>query len=143
MKLIKLTKREVKYLQEFGKKGHRKARAIIRAKVLLLIHKGKKEKAIADILDISQRTVAYIKERYRNEGLESALEEKPRSGQPKKYSKKHEAEIIAQACTSAPKGRKRWTVRLLTKEVKKKKGFKAINRESVRLVLKKAKLSLG
>ena len=140
---IKLKKEERKFLENFIKKGTKKAREIARANVLLLLDEGWEVSEIAKIVKTHRQRIWRIKKRFLKEGLESTLEEKPRSGQPRKYTKKHEAEIIAQACTSAPKGRKRWTVRLLTKEVKKKKGFKAINRESVRLVLKKAKLSLG
>src|SRR5674536_366532 len=40
-------------------------------------------------------------------------------------------------------GRKKWTLVLLTEELKKKEGFETINKESVRLILKKAKLNLG
>ena len=47
------------------------------------------------------------------------------------------------ACTTPPAGRKKWTLVLLTEELKKKEGFETINKESIRLVLKKAKLSLG
>jgi putative transposase len=95
------------------------------------------------LLSINRSTVAQVKKRYAEKGVAYALEERPRSGQPKKYTKTHEAEIIAQACTKAPKGRKRWAVRLLAKELRKKNGLRSINRESVRLVLKKAELSLG
>lgn len=56
---------------------------------------------------------------------------------------KKKAEIIASACTTPPEGRKRWTVRLLAEEMKKQRGFKTINRESIRLTLKKATLNLG
>jgi transposase len=55
----------------------------------------------------------------------------------------YEAEIIAQACTESPDGRKKWTLALLTEEMRKKDGFETINKESIRLILKKAKLSLG
>lgn len=140
---IKLKKEERKFLENFIKKGTKKARAIARANVLLLLDEGWEVNEIVGIAKVHRQRIWRIKKRFLKEGLELSLEEKPRSGQPRKYTKKHEAEIIAQACTSAPKGRKRWSVRLLTKEVKKKKGLRAINRESVRLVLKKAKLSLG
>lgn len=140
---IKLKKEERKFLENFIKKGIRKAREIARANVLLLLDEGWEVNEIANIVKVHRQRIWRIKKRFLKEGLELTLKEKPRSGQPKKYTKKHEAEIIAQACTSAPKGRKRWTIRLLTKQVKKKKGLKTINRESVRLVLKKAKLSLG
>jgi len=108
-----------------------------------LVHGGMKELEIRNTLGISRSTVSCIKKRYREEGLESALAERPRSGQPKKYTNKHEAEIIAIACTRSPEGTKRWSLSLLTEELKKKNGFGTINRESIRLVLKKAGRNLG
>jgi transposase len=140
---IKLKNEERKFLQGFLKKGTKKARAIARANILLLADEGWETDTIAKMVKVHRQRIWRIKKRFLEEGLNSSLEEKPRSGQPKKYTKKHEAEIIAQACTTAPKGRKRWTVRLLSKELKKRNGFKTINRESVRLVLKKLKLNLG
>ena len=143
MEKIKLTEKEVEYLNNFVKKGRKSARELTRAHILLLVNDGKTEMEIKDTLRISRATVSNIKKRYRKEGLQSALAEKPRSGQPEKYTEKHEAEIIAQACTESPDGRKRWTLALLTEEMRKKDGFETINKESIRLILKKAKLSLG
>jgi len=140
---IKLKNEERKFLQEFLRKGTKKARAIARANVLLLLDEGWEVNTISKMLKVHRQRIWRIKKRFLEEGLNLALEEKPRSGQPRKYSKKHEAVIIAQACTQAPKGRKRWAIRLLTKELRKNKGLKSLNRESVRLVLKKAGLSLG
>jgi len=140
---IKLKKEERTFLQEFLKKGTKKARAIARANVLLLLDEGWEVNTIAKMLKVHRQKIWRTKKRFLEEGLTLSLQEKPRSGQPKKYTPKHEADIIAEACTKAPNGRKRWTVRLLTKELKKKRGFETINRESLRLVLKKAKLSLG
>jgi len=140
---IKLKSEERKFLTNFVTKGTANARTISRANVLLLLDDGREVNDIAAILKVHRQKIWRIKKRFSKESIQSTLEEKPRSGQPKKYTNKHATEIIAQACTSAPIGRKRWTVRLLTKEIKKKKEFKSINRESIRLVLKKAKLSLG
>ena len=140
---IKLEKEERKFLQNFLKKGTKKARAIARANVLLLADEGWETDTISKMVKVHRQRVWRIKKRYLKEGLKSALEEKPRSGQPPKYKEKHKAEIIATACTKAPNGRKRWTIRLLAKALKNKKGFENLNRESVRLVLKKTKLSLG
>ena len=89
MKRIELAEEEVKYLKEFTKKGQKSARALTRAHVLLLIHKGEKETTIAEILNISRATVPNIKKRYREEGLQSALTEKPRLGHPQKRHGKH------------------------------------------------------
>lgn len=140
---LNLKEEEHKLLQAYLKKGTKKARAISRANILLLLGEGWEINTISEMLKVHRQKIWRTKKRFFEEGLEKSLEEKPRSGQPRKYTPKHEAEIIAEACTKAPKGRKRWTVRLLAKKLKKMKGFKTINRESIRLVLKKRKLSLG
>jgi putative transposase len=140
---MKLTEEEVEYLNAFAKKGWRSAREITRAHVLLLLNDGRTEMDVKDTLRISRATVSNIKKRYREEGLERALVDKPRPGQPKKYTERHLAEIIAQACVRPPEGRARWSVRLLTEELRKQEGFETINRETVRLVLKKRGLSPG
>ncbi len=143
MRKLELKPKEVKFLKEFLKKGVKKARALKRANILLLLNKRHTGKFIAEKLDVDMDTVYNIKKRYLNEGLDAALSEKPRSGQPVKYDTKKKAEIIAKACTTPPKGRKRWSVRLLVKELGKRKKFKDIGRESVRLILKKVGRSLG
>ncbi len=143
MNKIKLTEKEVAYLNDFLKKGRKSARELTRAHILLFVHERKTEMEIKEILRISRATVSNTKKRYREEGLQNALKEKPRSGQPRKYSEKQEAEIIATACTMPPKGREKWSVRLLTERMKRRSGFETINRETVRLVLKKAKQNLG
>lgn len=143
MKRIRLNDKEVEHLRAFVRKGQKSARELTRARILLLVNEGKTETEIKDILGVCRATVSNIKKRYREEGLSPALEEKPRPGQPRKYTDKEEAEIIAMACTNPPKGKKRWTIRLLTGEMKKRKEFKTINRESVRLILKKRRQSLG
>ncbi len=140
---IKLKEEERDFLEDFVKKGTKKARAIARANVLLLVDDGYNNKNISEITRVHRQSVWRIKKSYREEGLESTLNEKPRSGQPKKYTEKHEAEIIALACTTPPEGRKRWSLVLLAEELVKKKGFETINRESIRLILKKAGLSPG
>ena len=143
MERIRLTEKEVEYLSAFVKKGRKSARELTRAHVLLLVRGGRAEREIKDTLGISRATVSNIKRRYREEGLQSALRDKTRPGQPKKYTERHEAEVIAQACTKSPDGSKRWSLTLLTEEMRKKEGFETINRESIRLILKKSKQNLG
>ena len=143
MSRIKLTEKEAEYLSAFVKKGRKSARELTHAHVLLLVNKGRTEMDIKDTMRISRATVSNIKKRYRKEGLQSALKEKPRSDQPQKYTKRHEAEVIALACTKSPDGSKRWSLALLTEELSKKEGFETINRESIRIILKKAKQSRG
>ena len=114
-----------------------------RINILLLLNKGKKNSEIEDFLDVDRITIWRTKNRYAEQGIETALEEDARPGQPVKYSTDHEAELAALACGPCPVGRKRWTIRLLTETLKSKAGFKTLNRETVRLGLKKMNVSLG
>lgn len=140
---VKLTAMQVQFLKDFKQQGKRSLREINRANILLLLNKGKEAIEIADFLDVGRNTVSRTKLKFVTSGISAALEEDERPGQPLKYKQKEEAEIIALACSGAPKGRERWTLALLAKKAKKKKGLKTINKESIRLILKKTNVSLG
>lgn len=130
----------MKFLTNFLKKGQKNARSLTRARILLLANQGKGDTEIAKILGVGRSTALRIRKRYLEEGLQSSLVDKPRSGQPEKYTERHVAEIIAQACTKPPEGRKRWSLSLLCEVLRKKEGFETINKESIRLILKKSKI---
>ncbi len=118
-------------------------RKLYRINILLLSNSKKQDKDIADFLGVGRTTVWRTKEKYLNKGIEFALSEQPRSGQPRKYNQHYETVLVALACSKAPEGRSRWTLRLLSKVMKKQEGLKTINRESIRLMLKKTNVSLG
>ena len=126
-------------LNDFVKKSKEVQRAII----LLFLNKGMKNVEIANLLDVGVNTVSRIKNKYLKNGLDIALYDKQRSGQPKKYGIREETEIIALACSDPLEGRKAWSLRLIAKTLNDKEGFETLNRESVRIILKKAKLNLG
>ena len=140
---MKLRENEARFLREFVNKGRRSARELTRARILLLADQEKGDLEISQILGVGRNTAWRTRKRYLEKGLEGALTESPRPGQPRKYTERHKAEIIAQACTQPPEGRARWSVRLLVEELKKREGFETINRETIRLVLKKRGQSPG
>lgn len=140
---VKLEIWEIEFLKAFKSSGKRSEREYDRANILLLLDKGKLDAEIVDFLEVERTTVWRTRKRYLEEGLEKALQEKERSGQPKKYGVKQEAEIIALACSDPPQGRARWSLELLTEKLSHQKGLKSINRESVRLILKKKNVSRG
>jgi putative transposase len=140
---VKLTPEQVQFLKAFKQQGKRSLREINRANILLLLDKGKKAIEIADFLDVGRNTVSRTKHNFLRGGLTAALEEDARPGQPRKYKPRQEAEIIALACSDPPEGRERWTLELLTRESKKRPGLETINRESIRLMLKKTNVNLG
>jgi len=140
---IKLTRKENKFLHKYKKSSHRSEREYNRANILLLLDKGKKDSEIEDFLEVDRATIWRTKQKYLKEGLENALQEKERSGQPVKYGAKQEAEVIATACSGPPEGRSRWTLELLSDTLKEKEGLSTINRETIRLILKKTNVNLG
>jgi len=140
---IKLTEKEVIFLREYKKSDYRSEREYNRANILLLLNKGKKDSEIKEFLEVDRTTIWRTKRRYLKEGVENALREKQRSGQPEKYGENQKAEIIATACSDPPEGRSRWTLALLSNKLKEKEGLETINRETIRLILKKTNVSLG
>lgn len=141
--VVKLRSGEVKFLHAFKSSQKRSQREYDRATILLLLHKGKKDKDIADFLEVERKTIWRTRKRYLEEGLEKALEEKNRSGQPKKYGPVQEAELIALTCSDPPDGHARWSLELLREKLIDQKGLRSISRETIRLILKKTSVSLG
>jgi len=72
--------------------------------------------------------------------LEEALCDRPRSGQPGKFTDKQKEKIVAMVCSRPPNGCNRWTVRIIAEESKRRGLTSRISRESVRLILQSHQL---
>ena len=140
---FKLKKSELSYLGSYKSSSNLSLRQYNRINILLLLNKGKRVNDIEEFLHVDRITIWRTKNKYLEQGIKKALEEDARSGQPIKYATDHQAELSVIACGPCPAGRRRWTIRLLTEALQKKQGFETINRESVRLALKKMNVSLG
>jgi transposase len=132
--------------------GTNKARRINRARILLLSDEspggksegmGKTDKEIIESLVVSARTVASTRQRYVEEGMQGALNEKPRSGKPPMLTGRDEAMLALIACSEPPEGRVRWSIRLLTDKLIELDIVDSISRETVRQYLKKGILNRG
>jgi transposase len=142
-KTFKLKFKDREFLTNLTKTGNRNSREFERAYILLALDKGKKQNEIEDFYNVSRITVWRVKRNYINGGVERAIQDEQRSGQPIKYDDKVKADIIALACSQAPEGRSRWTIRLMEKTLRLEYGLETINRETIRLLLKKTNVSLG
>ena len=97
------------------------ARQLTHARILLKADEGEDapdqawpDTKIADALEVSRSTVARVRQRFAWEGLEAALvHRRAKATKPKKLNGEQEAHLIALACSEPPKGKKRWSVRLL------------------------------
>jgi len=138
---VQLSSVEQAELKALVSKGKHSVRKVKRARILLESFAGKKPEVIAQEVGVSVATVYNIHKRYEQQGLQAALAEKPRSGQPRKVTPAVEAAVTQIACSAAPEGRTRWTIRLINERLVSL-GYE-LEDESVRLVLKKANLSHG
>lgn len=141
---VKLSEHERQYLQRIVESGKDKARKITRCRILLLADeaKGKTDEQIADVLGVCLATIFNIRRRYHKGGLERAIQEDPRSGQPPKFNGKSMAKITAIACSKPPEGRSKWSLRLLADRVVELDIVEAISYNSVRNILKKTSSNL-
>lgn len=139
---IKLKKQERERLREIVETGKESARKITRCRILLLADKGKTDEEIADTLDVCLATIYYIRRHYCQAGLDRAINEAPRSGQPAKIKGKAMAKITAIACSKPPEGYARWSLRLLADRIVELDIVDTISYQSVRTILKKTNLSL-
>lgn len=114
---IQLSKEELSQIQSVIRRGTHKARVITRARILLWSHEGKSKAVIAPRLLVNMSTVQDVRDRFREGGLERALHDAPRSGQPPKLNDKREARLVAIACSPPPEGTDHWTLELLQEKL--------------------------
>ncbi len=134
---IQLSNEEQSSLKTLFSGGNGSNRKHNRARILDLLARNTKASEIAALLSCSPTTVYNVKHRYRTEGLESALTEKPRSGKPPRITGEQKARITALACSSAPEGHARWTLRLLADKAIELGFCDSVSHNHVRAILKK------
>ncbi|MBI3292990.1 MAG: helix-turn-helix domain-containing protein [Elusimicrobia bacterium] len=141
--VVDLTPEEREQLLQLTRRGKTAVRRVARARILLKADKGLTDEQIVQAVDTSLSTVTRVRQRFVEEGLEQALRERPRPGQRPKLDGRHQAHLIAVACSPAPEGHVRWTLRLLADKAVELGFVETISRETVRRTLKKTRLSPG
>jgi transposase len=138
-------------LEEVSRNGQAAVKKILHAQVLLMSDEGElapkkwKDEEISAALNLHRNTVGRIRKQFLKEGEEPALNRKVRKlpPVPPKVDGHLEAQIIALCCSEAPEGRAKWSIRLLTSELKARQIVVEISRETVRQTLKKTNYVLG
>lgn len=146
---VTLTKEERKELEAMTHRGKMHVRRFIHARALLLCDASVDGPAwnVADVaaaFGVSSRAIEHLKKRFVEEGLEAALERKPREKPPREviFDGAFETRLIALACSEVPEGHRRWTVRLLADKAVELKFAESVSHMTVQRVLKKTNLSL-
>jgi transposase len=148
--VVELTKEEREYLHKLISAGTAPARKLNRARILLKADVGKHAEAqalidrqIAQMLETSTATVQRARERFYEGGLQAALERsKPDRVYKRSLEGRAEARLIALACSEPPRGRNRWSFRLLADKAVELGIVEEVSHETVRKALKKTNSSL-
>jgi transposase len=146
---VRLLPEERKQLQELLSKGKASARTLMHARILLKTDEGVDgprltDDEIAEALDVNRSTVERVRIRCVEAGVEAALHPRPsRQVHPRKLDGVQEAHLVALVCSPAPKGRDRWSLRLLADKLVELEIVNDISYETVRQTLKKTNSSHG
>jgi transposase len=143
---IHLSADELQELTKIIGSGHRPARQISRAHILLKTAEGWTAEAISAALGVSQQTVFTVRRQAATEGVDKTLHRSGgrKAGQVvKALDGVAEAHLIALTCSEPPEGHDRWTLRLLAEQMVSLDYATAVSHETVRQVLKKRNQALA
>ncbi len=146
--IVELTSEERSELKDIVKAERMAAHKRRHARILLKADQGPqgpawKDADIANAFDCTIKSVERLRKRLVEHGLESAMDHGNRGAyRAKKLDGVAEAYLIATACSSAPEGRNRWTVRLLADEMVSSGIVDSCSKSTVHNTLKKMNLSL-
>jgi transposase len=142
--VVALAAAEREHLTRLVSSGKRSARAVTRARILLLADQDDGGPAwddarIAEALGCGVRTVERVRQRLVERGFEAALAHKPQDqpSRPRKLDGRAEAHLVALACSAPPDGKPAWTLKLLAGRLVELELVDGVSAETVRRVLKK------
>ena len=133
---LELTATDRSELEALLSKGQLGARQFKRATGLLELDRGKTIQAVCETLGVNRVTVRKWRDRYYQEGL-ALLTDKPRPGRPIEIDGDQRAKVTALACSDAPTGHARWTLRLLANRAVDLTYCTHLSHTQVREILKK------
>src|SRR4051812_3676483 len=137
---VRLTAEEQAHLSQMIRSGQAAARALLPARILLKADRGPEtpawsDEGIREALEVHATTVARVRQRFVEEGLEAAPQPTTR-----RYERKRdgpaEAQLLALACGPAPEGQAQWTLRRLADQLVALRPVASISHETVRQALK-------
>ena len=146
--IVELTSEERTELKDIIKAERMAAHKRRHARILLKADQGPQSPAwkdadIANAFDCTIKSVERLRKRSVEHGLESAMDHGNRGAyRAKKPDGVAEAYLIATACSCAPEGRNRWTVRLLADKTVSSGIVDSCSKSTVHNTLKKTNLSL-
>ncbi len=141
--IVRLTPEEQTQLLQMIRSGKAAARTLLHARILLKADSGPavpawSDEAISEALEVHATTVARVRQRFVEEGLEAALHPRPtKRTYARKLDGAAEAHLLALACGPAPAGQAQWSLRLLAARLVELEHVYSVSHETIRRTLKK------
>ena len=146
--VVRLSGEERQQLETLIRKGKSPARRLLKARILLKADvseagEGWSDSRIMEALDASASMVFRVRKQLVEEGLEAVLSRKQRATPAVSpiFDGENEAKLIALACSKPPKGRVRWSLRLLENKVVELNIVDRASDSTIGRVLKKTRSS--
>lgn len=146
--VVRLKASERERLRAMVRAGKTAVYKIRHANILLAVDESRGGSRLTDeraakALGVSVRTVEHLRRRLVEQGLDACLARKKqvRPSIEPKFDGEQEARLIALACSKAPDGRERWSLRLLADRAVELKIVDSTSHETVRQVLSKTRSS--
>jgi putative transposase len=134
-------------LESLIRSGSSNARVQSRARILLLCDRSqgkiRTDDDVAQAALTSKATIVKTRKRFVADGLKAALYDRPRPGRAPKITGEIEAQLTVLACSDAPEGHNRWTLRLIADQMVALGHLESISHVAVFKRLKKTNSSLG
>lgn len=144
--VVRLSSEEREQLQALIRKGKGPASRLLKARILLKgdvseAGEGWSDSRIIEALETSLSMVYRVRRQLVEEGFEAVLSRKQRAtpAVPPIFDGEREAKLIALACSNPPKGRARWTLRLLEEKVVELNIVERASDSTIGRVLKKTR----
>jgi hypothetical protein len=148
--IVQLTEEQRQTLKHLIASGVAPARKIMHAQILLKSDSSEggsswSHQQIQEAFGVGETQVKQVRKRFMENGLEEAITRRPQPPRPDKriLNGKHEAYIIALACSEKPEGYARWSVRLLAHKMVELGYVEQVGRETIRIALKKMNSNRG
>ena len=141
--IVALTNLERGKLEKLTKTGKIAAYKMNHARILLLADINRKgggwsDLQISESLNIGHATIERVRQRFVEEGIESALTRKKQQNRRAKIlDGEKEAHLIALACSETPTGQAKWTLKMLADKMIELKYVEKVSPETIRKTLKK------
>jgi len=142
--VVRLSSQEREHLSRLIASGKGPARLFARARILLKADVSRHGPAwsdarISEALEVTVQTVERVRRQLVEEGFEAVLTRHPyrQKVSRRKVDGEVEAHLVALTCSEAPRGRSRWSLRLLADRMVELGYVESVSHETVRRTLKK------